>query len=194
MVEMKKILVLFIILLISCKGHDKKMNSSEDYMSQSAGLNQSCYHKNSEKPNCYNLSLKWNIKDTIFIDTLLSVRNIDTNDESKRVICDSNDIDLEYDTLIWNYKLISIHLTYLDRLNKFALIGYKSLPNSNIEAHFYLVDKTDLKVVEMHSFLLAQNKIIGIKMFPFLTEFTPITEFEKDKFISPDPNELLNSN
>jgi len=183
-----------IILLISCKGHNKRINSPENNISQSAGLNQSSPHSNSEKPNCYDVSLKWNTKDTTFIDTLLSVRNFNMNDESKKVICDSNYIDLEYDTLILNYKLIANYLPYLDRLNKFALLGYKRLPNSNFEAHFYLVDKTDLKVVEMRSFLLAQYKIIGIKMFPFLTEFTPIDEFEKDEYIGPDPNELLNSN
>lgn len=73
------------------------------------------------------------------------------------------------------------------------MLGYSQIDNSKTVAHFYVVGKSDSKVVEMQSFLISQKKIIAVKMFSFSTAFTPIEEFEKDMDkVGPDPNESDN--
>jgi hypothetical protein len=188
-----KILFLIIIAFTSCRGFERKEKGFENKLAQSTELKQPTSTFCKEKFDCYTLSLKWNYKDSRYIDTIVSVRNYLNNDSNKKVICDSKFIDLQCESLIYNCKYISNYLMYLERLNNFAMLSYSQLDSSKTVAHFYLVGKSDLKVVEMQSFLISKEKIIGMKMFSFVSEFTPIGEFEIDGSIGPDPNELDNT-
>jgi len=189
---MIKILILVIIFFTSCRGSERKVKGSENKLAQSTELKLSNAANCEEKFDCYNLSLKWNYKDHSYFDTIVRVRNYQNNDRSKKVICDSKFVDLQCESLIYNCKYIAVYLKYLERLNKFAMIGYSQLDSSKTVAHFYVVGNSNSIVVEMRSFLISKENIIAMKMFPFLSDFTPIEEFEKDEFVGPDPHELDN--
>ena len=188
-----KIILLILLFFTSCRGFERKEKGAGNRLAQSTELMQSTTTIRKEKLDCYNLSLKWNYKDSRYMDTIISVRNYQKKDSCKKIICDAKFIDLHCESLIYNCKYIAVYLKYLERLNKFAMLGYSQLDSSKTVVHFYAVGKSDSKVVEMRSFLISQKKIIAIKMFSFSTAFTPIEEFEKDiDGVGPDPNESDN--
>lgn len=133
----------------------------------------------SQPEPCQTRTVKWNISKMDFIDTVVSIRQLNTIDTNKLVICNNYRPDLERRTF---------ELTQLEQLVKWAdgnirtsLLGINQNTDSTLIAHYYLMVDSSLQVVEMQRFLLANNgEVIGINVMPNIVEgFIPIAEFNK---------------
>lgn len=175
-----QILLILIFLALSCQ----ESRTSESANNEINSIADS-FHLTSAFNDCYVTRLKLNITDSIFTDTTFDLRDYLTNDNSKRIVCNKNYIDLQIEKLILESDYLQAYRELVDRLdtNKFAVLEYDKINDSNIVANFYISDKIDLKTVKMRSFLISEGEIIGINILPGIVKyFVPINEFNEENF------------
>ncbi len=137
-----------------------------------------------QKIHCYNEKIRFNIKERIYRDTVVSFRNYRNNNTDKRIICNNDIVDINIDKLIWECEYISIFLKYQKRHNHISIVSYNRIDKRHFIASFYLCDKNSKETNEMVRFKIEDYKIIGINVIPSLVGgFVPIDEFENPKDI-----------
>jgi hypothetical protein len=141
-----------------------------------------CSHpqQNDKTSDCYEDSIKLivDLNQNIIKDTVINFRNYISNDSSKRIICNQFIPNQTIEKLIWESQYLQNWLTYNKRINKCSILSLEYLSNNQILARHYLCDITSKETFEKTRFLIRNNEIIGINIFPGISEeFVPIEEF-----------------
>jgi len=131
------------------------------------------------RDSCYSEKIRLNIHGKTLKDTVVLFRNFINGLEDKRVICSSKLPSEDIEKLIWDCKYISIFLAYQKKLNKFSILSFKMLSETNILAYYYLCDRKTGEAVEMTRFRIENRKIVGINVMPNIYDgFVPIDEYD----------------
>lgn len=137
--------------------------------------------------DCYSINIRLNIKEKIFKDTVVMVRNYIERIDEKRMICNDLIIENEIHKMIWECEYINSYLTYQNKTNKFSLVLCRLDNQKNIIAFYYLSDRKTKETVEMTRFKIANKKIVGINILPNIYEgFVPTDKFDNNRTYNID--------
>ena len=133
--------------------------------------------------NYYNEKIKlWQGVNKIpeYIDTIFTFRNYVENSNKKRIVCNDLSIEKNIDSLIWESKYLNNSIIpYLNSIDDFAFISYRTGKLNNIIASFFICKRETRVPIEMMRFQIENKKIIGINILPrIVEEFTPVEEFD----------------
>ena len=133
-----------------------------------------------ESDDCYSDTLIWLTNDSTYSDTILQFRNFHKFDSTMRISCQQEFFDKDCELLIWNNPDVLFLHDYFVRLKKMEFISYERTSHDEIVVHLFLSDIESKLTGEYRRFLVKNDKIIGINIFPGLyEEFIPYDEFQE---------------
>jgi hypothetical protein len=134
------------------------------------------------KIDCYGEKIRINVKENIFVDTIVLFRNFSVGDDSKRIFCNGYPNDNELNKLVWGCKYIRVILKYQQKMNLFSIVSFRIQNKRDTTASFYTCNRKTKETVEMMRFKIEKRSIVGINIMPCcVNEFVPVDEFDNHK-------------